>query len=155
MQHTYTLLQLYHQKKKGRRQIGLQRNFTGELETEEKGETKLDAFFSWSLWVKPFFRNPRFPGQVGKSRERETRSGIISRNWAHTSPWELVMHPSELRALASVIVSSILIIFGRSWPLGEDPEDQKKTNVSPVFEQGKKEDSENYRLVRHTFISGR
>lgn len=88
--------------------MGLLRNCTEELVMEEMGKAKLDAFFPWSLWVKPVFRNPRLPGPMGKSR---------------ASPRDLVMHPSALRALASVIVKSIPIIFGRSRQLGEDPED--------------------------------
>jgi len=53
-----------------------------------------------------------------------------------------------------VIARPVLIIFGRSRQSGEVPEDWKKTNVSPVFKKGKKEDPGNYRHVSLTSIPG-
>lgn len=50
--------------------MGLLRNCTGDLATEKIGKAKLDAFFPWSLRVKPVFRNPGFPGPV-RSLEQE------------------------------------------------------------------------------------
>ncbi|KAK4810939.1 hypothetical protein QYF61_013354 [Mycteria americana] len=55
------------------------------------------------------------------------------------------MHPRLLRELADVIARPLLIIFDRSWRLGEVPEDWRKANVTPIFEKGKKEDPGNYR----------
>jgi len=55
-----------------------------------------------------------------------------------------------LRELHEVIASSLLIIFERSWQLGEVPADWRKANVSPIFKKGKKKDSGNYMLASFT-----
>ncbi|KAJ7418157.1 hypothetical protein BTVI_30465 [Pitangus sulphuratus] len=52
------------------------------------------------------------------------------------------MHPRMLRELADVIAKPLSIIFERSWRIGEVPEDWRKPSVTPVFKNGKKEDSE-------------
>ncbi|KFP54076.1 RNA-directed DNA polymerase from mobile element jockey, partial [Cathartes aura] len=65
------------------------------------------------------------------------------------------MHPRVLRELADVIARPLLIIFDRSWRLGQVPEDWKKAIVTPVFKKGKKEDSESYRMVSPTLIPGK
>ncbi|KFP47342.1 hypothetical protein N323_05380, partial [Cathartes aura] len=65
------------------------------------------------------------------------------------------MRPRGLRELADVIARPLLIIFDRSWRLGEVAEDWKKENVTPIFEKGKKEDPGNYRPVSLTSISGK
>ena len=57
-----------------------------------------------------------------------------------------------LRELADVIVRPLLIIFDRSWRLGEAPEDWRKANVTAVFRKGKKYNPGNYRPVSLTSI---
>lgn len=47
------------------------------------------------------------------------------------------------------------IIFECSWQLEEAPKDWRKANVPPFFKKGKKEDTENYRLVNLTLITGK
>lgn len=61
------------------------------------------------------------------------------------------MHSQELRELADVIPRLPSVNFERSWWLGEDPEDWRKANATPVFEYGKKDGPGNHRLV--SFIS--
>jgi len=60
------------------------------------------------------------------------------------------MHSQVLRELADVIARLVSIIFERSWWLGEPPEDWKKANATPVFENGKKEVPVNYSPVSFT-----
>lgn len=50
------------------------------------------------------------------------------------------MHPRVVRELANVIAMPLLVIFERSWRLGEVPENWKKATVTPIFKNGKKED---------------
>ena len=54
------------------------------------------------------------------------------------------MHLWVLWEIDDDIVRPFLIIFG----LEVLPEDQRKANVTPIFKKGKKEDTENSRLVR-------
>lgn len=61
------------------------------------------------------------------------------------------MHPGVLRELADVIARSLPIIFEASWRLEEIPEAMKKIIFIPIFKKGKKEDSDNYSLVRPTY----
>lgn len=46
------------------------------------------------------------------------------------------------------------IMFARSWSTGEEPEDWGKTNVTPDFKKGKKEELRNYKSVNLTSIPG-
>lgn len=48
------------------------------------------------------------------------------------------MYPEALRELSNIIARPLLIIFEGSWPSGKVPDDYKETNVTPVFEKGKK-----------------
>lgn len=47
------------------------------------------------------------------------------------------------------------IIFECSWQLEEAPKNWRKTNITPLFKKGKKENTGNYRLVNLTLITGR
>ena len=57
--------------------------------------------------------------------------------------------------MANITVRPLLIIFERSWQFREAPEDWKKANVAPIFNNGKEEDTRNYRPVRLTLILGK
>lgn len=46
-----------------------------------------------------------------------------------------------------------MIIFERSWHLGEVPEEWKKATVTPIFKKGKEEDPGNYNLGSLTLTS--
>lgn len=65
-----------------------------------------------------------------------------------------VLHPGVPRKLSDAIVRSLLIIFEWSWQLGEVPEDWKRINIT-IFEKGKKEDLQNYRLDNLISVTGR
>jgi len=60
-----------------------------------------------------------------------------------------------LRELTDVIAEPLSIVSERSWRTGEVPEDWRKTNVTPIFKKGKKEDTGNYRPVSLTSIPGK
>jgi len=62
------------------------------------------------------------------------------------------MHPRVLRELADVIAEPLSIIFERFWRTGEVPKDWRKSNVTPIFKKGKKEDPGNYRSFSLTSI---
>ena len=47
------------------------------------------------------------------------------------------------------------IIFGKLSGKREVPEDERKINAIPIFRRGKKEDSDNYRLISLTSIPGK
>ena len=57
------------------------------------------------------------------------------------------MHTRVLRELANLISEPLSIIFERPWRTGVVSEDWRKASLTPVFEQGKKEDPGNYRSV--------
>ncbi|KFV78073.1 RNA-directed DNA polymerase from mobile element jockey, partial [Struthio camelus australis] len=80
---------------------------------------------------------------------------LLSRLDIHKSMGPDGMHPRVLRQLADVIARPLSILLERSWRSGEVPEDWKKTNVTPVFKKGKKEESGNSRPVSLTSIPGK
>lgn len=64
-------------------------------------------------------------------------------------------HSRALSKLANVIVKTLSIIFERPWRAGEVLEDQTKSNVTPTYRKGKKEELGNDRLVSFTLILGK
>ena len=86
-------------------------------------------------------------------KEDQAREHLAKIN-VHKSTGSDGMHPHVLRELAEVITELLSIIFGRSWQMGEMPEDRRIASVTPVFKKGKKADLGNYRLVSLTSIPG-
>lgn len=64
------------------------------------------------------------------------------------------MHWQVLRELAHVIVTSLPVIFERSWWLGEVSKYWKRTNVTVVFKKSKKEDQKSYRSIIFNLVVG-
>ena len=96
---------------------------------------------------------------MGKSGVRKTYSmeedpvrQYLSKLDPHKSMGPDGMHPRVLRDLADIIVRSLLIVFERSWQLGEVPQDWKKLSVTASFKRGNKDDLGNYQLVSLTSI---
>ena len=65
------------------------------------------------------------------------------------------MYPRVLKELAVVIAKSFSTIFEKLWLTGGVPGDWKKGNVTPIFKKGRKEDSENYWLMRLSPVAGK
>jgi len=57
------------------------------------------------------------------------------------------IHLRVLRQLADVIVRLLSIIFEKLWRSRDVSEDEKTTNVNPVYKTGLKEDPGNYRPI--------
>ncbi|KFV83933.1 Putative 115 kDa protein in type-1 retrotransposable element R1DM, partial [Struthio camelus australis] len=87
--------------------------------------------------------------------EEDRVRGHLAKLDTHRSMGPDGMHPRVLRELADVIARPLSIILARSWRSGEVPEDWKKSNVTPVFKKGKKEEPGNYRPVSLPSIPGK
>lgn len=63
------------------------------------------------------------------------------------------MHPEVLKELADTFPRLLSIIFERAWRLEEVPSNWGKTNVTPSFQKGKKDDLRNNRQVSFTSVA--
>ena len=59
-----------------------------------------------------------------------------------------------LTELADVVVKPLSMIFEKLWQSGEVPSDWKKSNMTPIFKKGKKDDPGNYQPVSLSFVLG-
>lgn len=57
--------------------------------------------------------------------------------------------------MADAIVRLLLMIFERSWQLGELPQSWKKAKVTSIFKKDKKKDLGNYRSFSFTSVPGK
>ncbi|KFP24416.1 RNA-directed DNA polymerase from mobile element jockey, partial [Colius striatus] len=87
--------------------------------------------------------------------EEEEVKDLLAKLRAHKSMDPDGMHPRVLRKLADVIAKPLSIIFEQSWRTGEVPEDWRKANVTPLFKEGRKDDSGSYRSVSLTSSPGK
>ena len=62
------------------------------------------------------------------------------------------MHPRVPKELAYVVTEQYSTIFEKLWLLGETSGDWKKGNITPIDEEGRKEDPGNYRPVNITSV---
>ncbi|CAM5075370.1 unnamed protein product [Eretmochelys imbricata] len=65
------------------------------------------------------------------------------------------MHPRILKELTEEISDALVIIFEKSWKMGEIPEDWERANIVPIYKKGNKDNPENYRPVSLTSVSGK
>ena len=109
--------------------------------TEDTGKTELlNAFFVSVYTAGACPEEPHTPGEVRVKKE----FALIDEDWVkdqlinldiHKSMGPDGMHPQVLRQLEEVIVRLLSIIFGKSWGMGEVPEDWRKANVTPIFKK--------------------
>lgn len=76
---------------------------------------------------------------------------ILQRVWGYIQ----ILLKRVLKELADEITGLLMLIFKESWNIEEVPEDQKKSNVVPIFKKGKRDDLSNYRQVSLTSILGK
>lgn len=118
-------------------------------------------------------KNPRFLGPEGMfaarviyCQWRRTKQESTFKNWTFIRPQDKQdgLQP-VLRKLVDVIVRSLTmwvlpllplsVTSEQSWQAGEVPEEWQKANITPIFKQGKKEDHENYRLLKLISVPGK
>jgi len=151
-------------KRKARDNVGPLLNEAGVLVTEDADKAELlNAFYASLFTTKASLEE----SQALEAGEQACRKGDLPlveedcvrdhlRNLdTHKSMGPDGMHPRVLRELADVAAEPLSIILERSWRTGEGPKDWRKANITPVFKEGRKEDPGNYRLVSHTFITGK
>jgi len=63
------------------------------------------------------------------------------------SPGPDGIHPMLLHSNADMIAKPLADIFSASFEQGKIPADWRKANVSPIHKKGRKDNSNNYRLV--------
>lgn len=132
----------------------------------DKGQEK-----SWGTWcfalpqfsvVRPAISSPSFlslrgeHGSVASPFAREEGGKHCLGQWGMQKP----MNPDGmcsrvLGKLGNAIARPLSVIFKRLWWLGQFPVEEKKVDVTPVSEKGKKEDLGNYELVSLTLVPGK
>uniref|UniRef100_K7EX79 Reverse transcriptase domain-containing protein n=1 Tax=Pelodiscus sinensis TaxID=13735 RepID=K7EX79_PELSI len=65
------------------------------------------------------------------------------------------MHPRILKELIEEVSEPLAIIFGKSWEIGEIPEDWKRANIVPIYKKGNKNNPGKYRPVSLTSVPGK
>ncbi|GAB0183716.1 mitochondrial enolase superfamily member 1 [Grus japonensis] len=150
-------------KRKTRENASLLLSRPGDLVTKDIEKAKvLSAFFVSAFTSMTGFQQSQVPKTDGKAWSKEDLPSVeedlvrqyLSKLDPHKSTGPDGMHPQVLKELADVIVRPLLIIFERSWQLGEVPQDWKKVSVTVSFQRDNKDDLGKYRLVSLTSIPG-
>eukprot|EP00061_Rhincodon_typus_P002297 g17118.t1 len=71
------------------------------------------------------------------------------------SPGPDGLHPRVLKEIAEEIVEAFVVIFQESLESGRVPEDWQIANVTPLFEKGVRQKTENYRPISLTSVVGK
>ncbi|KAK4821423.1 hypothetical protein QYF61_019701 [Mycteria americana] len=137
----------------GRFHIDTGPKFYKDLPVDYYGvEAEDNPNFDLSIYFYPVARYIR--AALNSPREEAVKDPLHHLD-THKSMGPDGIHPRVLRELVEELAKPLSIIYQQSWLTGEIPADWRLANVTPIYEQGQKEDLGNYRPVSLTSVPGK